>query len=379
MPRYELHPDLTLWSDGVKIGDGVRSFHTDGPGTLFVLNRANEVARYDGTPGGWTAVSGHDVQKMGVAGGRLYALNDNYQLARFDGSPGAWSVVSGRRPVTPQGEVCPPMFGLKVDGWHKFADPVLPTRPGRWDGVATRDICLITSDVGGSVVKEADGSIRAFYGGHGVDDVDHVVRWNVGSARSYDDGFTWVERSEPLIPRAARRRWCHGGLHQPSVIRLSRTGELMMMAQGWKVADNGPHNGSLGVLVSSPDSDNWTDMGPRLTTAQFSYEQGARGQDGRPLGPISEIGVPAVIARRRYENDEAVNDFLVLFEAQEYGSHAWRIFGATSRHFAGTWTPFNGGKPILSVDGKHPWENHGVANPKLLLIQGPTPSEPSLV
>jgi len=323
-------------------------------GGLYILNDEREVAQYGGTPPVWTPISGKDVQKMAVAGGTLFILNDAMEVARYDGTPHAWTVVSGSSGTDFQGEKPTTMFGMKVDGWYKFRDPVLPIRAGKWDSVATREISLIVSDLGGKTVNTDDGSILAFYGGY------DGSGWNVGSAVSRDDGFTWGNRSDgPVIPLDPAS-WFAAGLFQPSVIRISATGERMMMTQGWKTPLNAPHNGSLGVFLWSPRTKKWTDQGQKLTTNQFKYES------GHP-GTIEEMGVPSVIKRQS-------GDFLVLFEAEEFAKPnvsggAWRIFGATSPDFIGNWTPLNGGAPLFLPDPSHAWEDVGVANPKIMEIR----------
>ena len=46
------------------------------------------------------------------------------------------------------------MYGLKVDGWAKQPDPVLPKRPGKWDDYGTREIAPVISETDGRVVVD---------------------------------------------------------------------------------------------------------------------------------------------------------------------------------------------------------------------------------
>jgi hypothetical protein len=238
------------------------------------------------------------------------------------------------------------MYGLKVDGWTKQPDPVLPKRPGKWDDYGTREIAPVISETDGKVVVGTDGKITAYYLGRNSADL-HMA---IGIAKSTDGGYTWGERLDnPVIgPSGVPGSWYEWSVQQPSVLKRASDGMLMMMAAGW--TSSAYTSGSMGVFTSM-DGVNWTDQGQKLTLSQFHYD----GSNG-----IDQIGVPSIIKR-------SVNgDYFLLFEAIKTGaSGQWRIFAATSNDFTGTWTPYNGGYPVFQETGSG-WESWGVANPHVV-------------
>ena len=237
------------------------------------------------------------------------------------------------------------MYGLKVDGWTKQPNPVLPKRPGKWDDYGTREIAPIISESDGKVEVGADGKITAYYLGRNSD-----MHMAIGIAKSPDGGYTWGERLDaPVIgPSGVPGSWYQWSVQQPSVLRRSSDGLLMMMAAGW--TSSAYTSGSMGVFTST-DGVNWTDQGQKLTLSQFHYDAS---------NGIDQIGVPSIIKR------SVDGDYFLLFEAIKAGaSGKWRIFAATSSDFTGTWTPFNGGYPIFQETGTG-WENWGVANPHMV-------------
>lgn len=239
------------------------------------------------------------------------------------------------------------MYGLKVDGWVKQPDPVLPKRSGKWDDYGTREISPVISESDGKVVVDPDGKITSYYLGRNSADGMYMA---IGIAKSSDGGYTWGDRLDaPVIgPSGVPGSWYQWSVQQPSVLKRSSDGLLMMMAAGWTSSDY--TSGSMGVFTSA-DGVNWVDQGQKLTLSQFHYDAS---------NGIDQIGVPAVIKR-------SVNgDYFMLFEAIKTGaSGQWRIFAATSSDFTGTWTPYNDGYPVFQETGTG-WESWGVANPRLV-------------
>jgi hypothetical protein len=237
------------------------------------------------------------------------------------------------------------MYGLKVDGWVKQLNPVLPKRPGKWDDYGTREIAPILTESDGKVEIGSDGKITAYYLGRNSD-----MHMAIGIAKSSDGGYTWGERLDyPVIgPSGVPGSWYQWSVQQPSVLRRSSDGLLMMMAAGW--TSSAYTSGSMGVFTST-DGVNWTDQGQKLTLSQFHYDAS---------NGIDQIGVPSIIKR------SVDGDYLLLFEAIKTGaSGKWRIFAATSPDFTGTWTPYNGGYPVFQETGSG-WESWGVANPHIV-------------
>ena len=239
------------------------------------------------------------------------------------------------------------LWGQKVDGWQKFAIPVLPLRAGKWDSIWTREISPVIHDNDGTIAKGPAGEITAYYWGRNDNGV-----MQIGRAVSRDDGYTWPERSDdPILrPSGVAGSWRRSHVYQPTVIRRASDGLLLMMALGLEeIGEDETKSGSLGVFTSSDDGVHWTDHGRQVTLSMFQYEDGS---------PITEFGVPRVIKRLS-------GDYLLLLEGQEWGSTRWRIFAATSSTFNGGWVALNGGSPILLPDAGD-WENVGVANPQLV-------------
>ena len=238
------------------------------------------------------------------------------------------------------------MYGLKVDGWVKQPNPVLPKRPGKWDAYGTREIAPVIDETDGRVITGPDGKITAYYLGRNSSNGYMAI----GIAKSSDGGYTWGERLDnPVIgPSGVPGSWYQWSVQQPSVLKRSSDGLLMMMAAGW--TSSAYTSGSMGVFTST-DGVNWTDQGQKLTLSQFHYDIS---------NGIDQIGVSSIIKR-------SVNgDYFLLFEAIKTGaSGQWRIFAATSSDFTGTWTPYNGGYPVFQETGSG-WESWGVANPHLV-------------
>ena len=237
------------------------------------------------------------------------------------------------------------MYGLKVDGWTKQPNPVLPKRPGKWDNYGTREIAPVISESDGKVVIGTDGKITAYY--MGINSDGHMA---IGIAKSPDGGYTWGERLDaPVIgPSGIPGSWYQWSVLQPSVLKRSSDGMLMMMAAGWSTSAY--TSGSLGVFTST-DGVNWTDQGQKLIVSQFHFDAS---------NGINQIGIPSIIKR-------SVNgDYLLLFSGCKTGaSGPWRIFAATSSDFTGTWTPYNGGYPVFQETGTG-WEQGGVATSRIV-------------
>jgi hypothetical protein len=238
------------------------------------------------------------------------------------------------------------MYGLKVDGWVKQPNPVLPKRPGKWDDYGTREIAPIISESDGKVEVGTDGKITAYYMG-----ISSTTGYPaaIGIAKSSDGGYTWIDRLDtPVIgPSGVPDSWYQWSVQQPSVLRRSSDDLLMIMAAGWST--NAYTSGSMGVFTST-DGVNWTDQGQKLTISQFHFD----GSNG-----INQIGMPSVIKR------SVSGDYLLLFSGCKTGSSIWRIFAATSLDFTGTWAPLNGGYPVFQETGTG-WEQGGVATPHVV-------------
>jgi hypothetical protein len=236
------------------------------------------------------------------------------------------------------------MLGLRVDGFTKWTNnPVLAKGAGgAWDDWGVRELCPVI-DEDGKIVTESDG-IWAYYWGR-PDGTTGALK--IGLAKSTDNGFTWSRYgSNPVIsPSGAGGSWYETHIHQPAVIKLN-DGTRLMMASG--ITAGGVY--SMGVFTST-DGLSWSDGGQKLVLASFS--------DG---AAVTAIGVPSVIKR-------SSGDYLCLFEGLVSGiTNGWRIFGATSADFTGTWTPLNSGNPLMGQTGTT-WEKVGVANPHIIEVR----------
>jgi aminoglycoside 3-N-acetyltransferase len=221
--------------------------------------------------------------------------------------------------------------------WIKTVMPVLPTRSGKWDSFCVRELVLVIDEKNNEVLSK-NNILTAYYcGKHKTTD-----GWQIGVAKSIDDGLTWNRLDDPIIkPSYVHGSWCEKSIGQPWVIKNNN--EFMMMATGQGETVN------LGVLTSL-DGLSWVDKGSKLSLEQFHYDK-SHG--------IIFMGVPCVIKR-------SSNDYFMVFEGRKKDvPNAWRIFAATSSAFTGKWIPYNNGYPIFCEDIEN-WENAGVANPKLV-------------
>jgi len=229
---------------------------------------------------------------------------------------------------------------MKVDVWEKVGcNPVLPKRVGKWDAHSVRELSPVIDEDTGVISSLKDGRVMAFYCGNKSRDEG----FSIGLALSPDNGFTWSERLADPVVKPKPASWYRRSVGQPWTLRLN-DGYLMMMATG--VEDD---TRSLGVFTSY-DGLAWKDCGAKLSLDQFHYD------DDHGLG---SLGVPCVIKR-------STGDFFVVFEGRKKGeANHWRVFGASSSDFVGSWKPYNGGYPFFLESGDG-WESIGVANPKLV-------------
>lgn len=235
-------------------------------------------------------------------------------------------------------------WGFKVNGWQKYPQPVLPREAGQWDSAWTREIAPVINDTDGTLTRGSGGQLTAYYGG--VDSTD--VR-QVGKAISTDNGYTWTNRTVAIAPSGVVGSWYQSDVWQPTVIKRSSDGVLLMLSVGEQANDY--TTDKIGAFISSDNGASWTDQGVQVTMNMFHYENGS---------PITQFGVPRVIKR-------SSGDYLLVLEGQTYNSSNWRIFAATSPTFTGSWTALNNGNPIL-LPGTASWENVGVANPQIIEV-----------
>ena len=230
--------------------------------------------------------------------------------------------------------------GHLAHGLTRYAgNPVLAKGPSSWDAWGVRELGPVIGE-NQNCVTESDG-IWAYYGG--FPDGTATGPWQIGLAKSTDGGMTWTKYASNPVIAPAGTGWYQAAVTQPSTVKQAN-GTRVMFASG-----RGPSMSSadrMGVLTSA-DGLTWTDAGQKLTLSQFT--------DGGS-SPI-EMGVPTMIRRK-------AGDWLVLFEAltSPSGSGKWRIYGATATDPTLTWTPLNGGAPLLAQTGAG-WESIGVANP----------------
>jgi hypothetical protein len=234
------------------------------------------------------------------------------------------------------------MTGYRPAGFTKYAgNPIFVTgTPGSWDDWGVRELAPVI-DENGYVVVESDG-IWAYYFGR----PSAAGTIQVGLAKSVDGGYVWARYSgNPIIsPSGIAGSWRQSHVGQASTVKRASDGLRMMMAAGITAAGMG----SLGVFTSN-DGLAWTDGGQKLTLGQFA--DGAVG--------LAEMGVPSCIKL-------SGGGYLCLLEGRLTGvTNGWRIFGATSSDFIGTWTPLNGGQPLLTPTGAG-WEQIGVANAHII-------------
>ena len=232
-------------------------------------------------------------------------------------------------------------FGdFRVNGWQKYADPVLARRPGQFDSGLTREIAPVIVDADGTLARGAGGSLTAYY--YGAD--DHDV-WRIGRATSIDNGYSWSGRTVAVNPSGIPGSWYQGDISQPSVIQL-QDGILAMLATGQQNDDL--LTKQIGLLLSPDAGQTWLDAGAQVNRFMFHREDGAA---------LTEIGVPRVIKM-------SDGRYLMTLEGQVAYSNAWRVFAATSPTLVGGWSPLNGGAPVLRP-GAADWEDVGVANPQV--------------
>jgi hypothetical protein len=236
-------------------------------------------------------------------------------------------------------------WGMKVAGWQKYPQPVLPRQSGQWDSALTREISPVINDTDGKMTRGTGGALTAYYYGANGSDVRQV-----GKATSSDNGYTWTNRSVAIAPSGVNGSWYKTDIFQPTVVKRASDGMLLMMAVG--LENETYDTGKIGVLTSDDGGATWDDGGSKLTIDMFEYENG---------DPITEFGVPRVIKR-------SSGDYLLVLEGQTANSNHWRVFAATSSTFTGTWTPLNDGKPIL-MPTSSTWEDIGVANAQLIEIE----------
>lgn len=232
-------------------------------------------------------------------------------------------------------------YGYRVSPFVKFSTtPVLPKGPTGWDAWGVRDFSVLIDEQGYPIVQP-DG-IWAYYFGRPT--VSGTIQ--LGLAKSADGGFTWTKYSgnPVLTPSGAGGSWFQIAVAQAGVLQRASDGLYLMIVQG----TDGGGNDSLGVCTSS-DGLSWSDGGQKLTLADFT--------DGGTA--ITQLGVPCVIK-------QSSGTYLVIFEALTSGiTNGWRLYGATSTTFTGTWTPMNSGHPLFANTGSG-FESVGVANPHFI-------------
>lgn len=234
------------------------------------------------------------------------------------------------------------LAGYYPDGFVKAAkNPLLPKgTAGAWDAWGVRDFSVLVDEAG--VPAPTAGVLRGYY--TGIASATGPI--GQGFASSADGGLSWVRYSgNPVIAASGvGGSWYQAGVGQGGALRRL-DGTYALLATGYA---SGTVGSAIGLFTST-DGIAWSNGGAKLVLAQLA--------DG--VTAVTEMGVPCLLR-------QASGGYLVLFEALVSGiSSGWRIFGATVTDPSSTWTPLNGGQPLLRPTGGG-WEQTGVANPHLV-------------
>ena len=228
---------------------------------------------------------------------------------------------------------------LSIGFGKSSANPVLPKGSG-WDVFGVREMSPVI-DMNGLVVTESDG-IWAYYGGY--PDGTNTGPWQIGLAKSTDNGATWARYSGNPVVTNAGTGWYAAAVAQPTVVKQAN-GTRVMLATGRNTMGG---NDNIGCLTST-DGLTWADQGSKFTLSSFT--------DG--VSAVVEMGVPSMIHR-------SAGDWLMLCECRTTGvTNGWKIYGATASDPTGTWTTLSSGQPLFSPTGTT-WESVGVANPHVI-------------
>lgn len=234
------------------------------------------------------------------------------------------------------------LLGYLAGGFTKAAgNPVFPKgASGAFDSWGVREFSVL-HDQYGLVVAEPDG-IWAYYWGRTA--VGSSV-FKVGLAKSSNNGLTWTRYgSNPVLsPSGVAGHWYEVGIALGASMKEGGTYQLMANGVG---SAAGVNVYGVGVLTST-DGLTWTDHGSKISAADFDANAAGGG------------GAGTLIKR-------SSGDYLALFELLKPNvTNGWQVYGATAPTFTGTWTPLNGGAPLLSPTGAG-WESVGVANPHII-------------